>query len=158
LLEVCAGLWGGGLEFDLHLVGRVNPHFGQPVLAAVQRLKKRWPGLHYHAAADDRLVERLYGEVRAAVFPTIAEGCGLPLLEALWQGVPVVCSDLPVLRENADAGGCLWAAVNDPAAWQQALRRVLTEEATWSRLQAEAVARPLPVWSEAAAALRAALS
>jgi len=154
LLEVCAGLWGGGLEFDLHLVGRVNPHFGKPVLAAVRRWQKRWPGLHYHAAADDRLVEQLYGRVRAAVFPTIAEGCGLPLLEALWQGVPVVCSDLPVLRENADAGGCLCAAVNDPAAWSGALRRVLTEAAVWAQLQTEAVSRPLPVWSEAAAVLR----
>jgi glycosyltransferase involved in cell wall biosynthesis len=34
-----------------------------------------------------------------AVFPTLAEGFGLPVLEAMARGVPVACSDLAVLRE-----------------------------------------------------------
>ena len=70
-----------------------------------------------------------YGAARAAVFPTIAEGCGLPVIESLWRGVPCVCSDLPVLRENTAGGGCLTAAVNDPAGWARQVRAVLTDEA-----------------------------
>ena len=81
---------------------------------------------------------RLYGSVRATVFPTIAEGCGLPLLESLWHGVPCVCSDLPVLRENADGGGCLTAAVNSREAWVAALRAVLREDELHARLTKEA--------------------
>lgn len=158
LLDVCEALWREGQVFDLHIVGRVNPHFGAPVVAKLKTLRKRWPGLRYHAAAGDDTVAQLYAEANASVFPTIAEGCGLPLLESLWQGVPCVCSDLPVLRENADAGGCVTAPVNDAAAWITILRRVLTDNAWLAELTAKAQARPLPTWAETANAIRAAMS
>jgi glycosyltransferase involved in cell wall biosynthesis len=157
LLEVCTELWREGLVFELHLVGRVNPHFGRPIAEKIRLLRKDFPGLHFHEAADDRTLGELYGKARACVFPTLAEGCGLPLLESLWRGVPCVCSDLPVLRENADAGGCLAVAPGDVAAWKSALRAVLTDAAVGPKLQAEAAARALPRWVDTATALRAAL-
>lgn len=158
LLEVCEQLWSEGLRFELHLVGRVNPHFGKLLLARIkQTVRARRGALTFHERADDATVAQLYAGARATVFPTIAEGCGLPLVESLWMGVPCVCSDLPVLRENADGGGCLPAAVNDRAAWIEALRRVLTDDALIARLTGEATTRPLPTWADAAAALRAAL-
>jgi glycosyltransferase involved in cell wall biosynthesis len=157
LLEVCAELWREGLAFELHLVGRVNPHFGRPIAEKIKLLRKGFPGLHFHEAADDRTVGELYGRARANVYPTLAEGCGLPLLESLWRGVPCVCSDLSVLRENADAGGCLAVAPNDMAAWKSALRAVLTDPAVGPKLRAEAAARTLPRWADTAAELRAAL-
>jgi glycosyltransferase involved in cell wall biosynthesis len=154
LLEVCEALWASGLTFDLHMVGRVNPHFGAPVVARIKLLRKTYPGLHYHEAARDEVLAGLYASVRATVFPTIAEGCGLPLLESLWHGVPCICSDLPVLRENADGGGCVAATVNSREAWAAALRDVLHDEALHARLTKEAVTRPLPTWAETAATLR----
>lgn len=157
LLAVAEALWRDGLNFELHVVGRVNPHFGQPVRRRMAALQKREPRFHFHAQAGDRELGRLYANARAVVFPTIAEGCGLPLLEALWRGVPCVCSDLPVLRENADGGGCLVAKLNDAADWQAKLRTVLTEETECRRLQAEAMARPLPRWADTARALLKAL-
>lgn len=158
LLDVCADLWRGGLAFELHFVGRVNPHFGRPVAAKIKALQKEFSGLHFHEAADDRVLAGLYARADASVFPTLAEGCGLPLLESLWRGVPCVCSDLPVLRENADGGGCLAAAANDAAAWKAALRTVLTDTGLAQRLRTEAARRPLPRWADTAAALRAALA
>ncbi|MBI5380877.1 MAG: glycosyltransferase [Opitutae bacterium] len=157
LLDVCADLWRAGVEFELHLVGRVNPHFGAPVVAKIKALQREFSGLHYHAAADDATVAGLFGRARATVFPTLAEGCGLPLLESLWMGVPCVCSDLPVLRENADGGGCVPVTLNDRAAWGAALRRVIGDDTWHAQLAAAAGARPLPTWSAAAAALRAGL-
>jgi glycosyltransferase involved in cell wall biosynthesis len=157
LLEVCAELWREGLAFELHLVGRVNPHFGRPIVEKIKSLRKNFPGLRFHEAVDDRTLGELYGKARTCVFPTLAEGCGLPLLESLWRGVPCVCSDLPVLRENADAGGCLAVAPGDMAAWKSALRAVLTNAAVVEKLQAAAAARTLPRWADTATALRAAL-
>jgi glycosyltransferase involved in cell wall biosynthesis len=157
LLEVCAALWQEGLKFELNVVGRVNPHFGAPIVTRVKSLQQSFSGLHYHEAADDAAVTRLYATARASVFPTIAEGCGLPLLESLWMGVPCVCSDLPVLRENADGGGCLPVTLNDREAWKAALRGVLNDETLNVRLGVEALTRPLPTWAGAAQALQAAL-
>jgi len=48
--------------------------------------------------ADDELAALLSG-ARALLFPSLAEGYGLPLLEALAAGVPVIGSELPVFRE-----------------------------------------------------------
>jgi glycosyltransferase involved in cell wall biosynthesis len=154
LLEVCEELWTSGMTFDLHIVGRVNPHFGAPVVAQIKSLQKRFSGLHYHEAARDEVLAELYGSVRATVFPTIAEGCGLPLLESLWHGVPCVCSDLPVLRENTEGGGCIAVVENSHAAWTEALRMVLQDDTVHARLTKEALERDLPRWSEAAQRLR----
>ena len=150
LLGVAETLWATDLDFELHVVGRVNPHFGRPVLARMRALQKREPRFHFHAAAGDTELGRLYARARAVLLPTIAEGCGLPLLESLWRGVPCVCSDLPVLRENAGGGGCLMAKLNEPADWQVKLLTVLTDEGECRRLQAEAMARPLPRWVDTA--------
>jgi glycosyltransferase involved in cell wall biosynthesis len=158
LLEVGTELWREGLEFELHFIGRVNPHFGRPVAEKIKALQKDFSGLYFHEAADDRTLATLYASASVSVFPTLAEGCGLPLLESLWRGVPCVCSDLPVLRENSDAGGCLAVAPNDAAAWQSALRAVLTDAGLRQKLCAEALERPLPRWAETAAELRAALA
>lgn len=158
LLDVCEPLWREGARFELHLVGRVNPHFGAPIVARVKDLARRFPGaVTWHEAVADDALNELYATARMTVFPTIAEGCGLPLLESLWMGVPCLCSDLPVLRENADAGGCLVAAANDPGAWTSALRQVLTSDALVDQLSAAAARRPLPTWAEAARILATAL-
>jgi glycosyltransferase involved in cell wall biosynthesis len=49
--------------------------------------------------ASDAELEALWRLAACAAFPTRAEGFGLPILEAMQRGVPVACSDLPVLRE-----------------------------------------------------------
>ena len=157
LLDVAEALWRDQVDFELHVVGRVNPHFGAPTAARMKALQKRESRFRFHGSAGDRELGRLYAAARAVAFPTMAEGCGLPLLEALWRGVPCVCSDLPVLRENADDGGCLVAKVNDAADWQAKLRIVLTDTAETRRLQTEAMARPLPRWLNTAQTLRNAL-
>ena len=51
---------------------------------------------------DSRVTELLAG-ARALLFPSFAEGYGLPVAEALSLGVPVLCSDLPALREVGGA-------------------------------------------------------
>ena len=72
---------------------------------------------------DDDLTALLQG-ARFLVFPSLFEGFGIPVVEAFRLGVPVACSDLPVLREVADGA----AALFDP--WDEtALSRAL--ESLW---------------------------
>jgi len=52
---------------------------------------------------DDGDLPRLYQGAQLFVFPSTAEGFGLPLLEALASGTPVLCSDIPVFHEIGQA-------------------------------------------------------
>ena len=69
--------------------------------------------------SDEELAAHL-ASAQALLFPSLAEGYGLPLIEALQMGVPVLASDLPVFREIA---GTVPAYLNplDKAAWEEAI-------------------------------------
>lgn len=52
--------------------------------------------------ASDTDLEYLYQQATALVFASIIEGFGLPIVEAMQRGLPVLCSDIPAFREIAD--------------------------------------------------------
>jgi glycosyltransferase involved in cell wall biosynthesis len=58
--------------------------------------------IHEFSGLSDRMVGTLLRRARALLCPSFAEGFGMPVTEALLCGTPVICSDLPALRE---AGG-----------------------------------------------------
>ncbi|MFM1851989.1 MAG: hypothetical protein RIS54_1673 [Verrucomicrobiota bacterium] len=154
LLDVAESLWREGRTFSLHLVGRTNPHFGRPIETRIKELRRDFPGLQAHGKLDEAGLAKLYGRVAFTAFPTLAEGCGLPVLESLWHGVPCLASDIPSVRENAGAGVHL-VKPNDRAAWRTAVSEWLDGKAAEAR---DAIpARTLPTWRETAAQVRAAL-
>ena len=71
----------------------------------VMRMLERTPGLREHVlwidACEDHQLHAWIANARALLFPSFAEGFGLPVVEALQLGVPVLAADLPVYREFA---------------------------------------------------------
>jgi glycosyltransferase involved in cell wall biosynthesis len=61
-----------------------------------------------------------FSSSRALLFPSKAEGYGLPLVEAMGAGLPVIASDLPVFREIGN-GIPLLLDPDDEAAWEAAI-------------------------------------
>ncbi|HEU5079006.1 MAG TPA: glycosyltransferase [Opitutaceae bacterium] len=153
VLDVAESLLRERVDFRLEIVGRVNPHFGREIERRTRELAKAYPQIRYRSAVGDRELLELWGSARATLFPTVAEGCGLPLLESLWMGVPCVCSDLPVLRENGDRGGCDFVPLNDRGAWTQALRKIIGSPSHVTALETQIAARELPTWRGAADAI-----
>jgi glycosyltransferase involved in cell wall biosynthesis len=82
---------------------------------------------------DGAELEGLYRAARCFVFPSLYEGFGLPVLEAMARGVPVACSNRSALPEVAGDAALLFDP-EDVAAIADALERLLTDDALAQRL------------------------
>jgi glycosyltransferase involved in cell wall biosynthesis len=79
------------------------------------------PGVRLVGFVPTADLDLLYKGAHALAYPSIEEGFGLPVLEAMTRGVPVVTSDTPSLREIA-AGAALLVDPFDTRALAEALR------------------------------------
>lgn len=84
------------------------------------RLKSQF--IHEVNDLDDEAMAALLDGASGALFPSLAEGYGLPVFEALARGVPVICPELPVYREVA-GDIPVYASINDSYLW---IRRIMT--------------------------------
>ena len=95
-----------------------------------------------------------YHAADALAFPSVKEGWGLVVLEAMSTGLPVVASDLPVFQEYlVDGENALLPPVADDAALAEAMARIVREPLLRKRLRAGGAAL-LPRFSWAASAQR----
>jgi len=95
--------------------------------------------VRFVGAAPDADLPALYGGALAFAFPSLWEGFGLPALEAMAAGVPVVASNRGALPE-VTAGAALLVDPA-PAPLAAALARLLAEPALRERLRAAGLAR-----------------
>jgi glycosyltransferase involved in cell wall biosynthesis len=84
---------------------------GPPGQEIIRRYAKRL-GIDKHILFLKRLprsqMPLLYGGALCLVLPSLAEGFGLPVIEAMISGTPVACSDLQVLREITGGHACFF--------------------------------------------------
>lgn len=96
--------------------------------------------LRYLGFVPETFLPLLYAGARAFLFPSVYEGFGLPVLEALASGIPTLTSDCSSLPEVA--GGAAWLVQpDDHATLCEGIAKVLCDEA-W---RAQAVERGLQV-------------
>lgn len=112
----------------------------EPALAAELRTR----GADVRGWVDQGALVSLYRDAAALILPSRFEGFGVPVLEAMASGTPVVLSDDAALAEVAGDAG-VYAEDGDFAA---ALRRALAERARWSAAGIERAA--LFSWEESA--------
>ena len=79
------------------------------------------PGLHRMSEVDDEELARLYNGALAVVYPSLYEGFGLPVVEAMSSGAAVVASCDPALVEVC-GGAAVHVAADDARGWAIAMR------------------------------------
>lgn len=126
LIDAWRRLRRAGCPLDLVLAGRYGWH-ADAIRRAVERAEAEgWlVRLGYVSTAE---LLALYRGAELVALPSWYEGFGLPAVEAMAAGVPVVLSDLPVFREVA-GDAAIYARPEHPAAWARALRRLADDEA-----------------------------
>lgn len=100
VLEAFGQLWGQGSEVRLIIAGKVGWECRD-----LERSIKEHPELHrrlfWFPDLTDTELHHCYKSTRCVVFASWGEGFGLPIIEGLQFGRPVIASDLPVHREVA---------------------------------------------------------
>ena len=91
--------------------------------------------VHVVGWLEPPLLEAAYAGARCVVLPSLVEGFGLPVLEAMSRGVPVACSDIPPLREVAGECAVFFDPLK-PASIAAALERLLGDADESARLSA----------------------
>jgi glycosyltransferase involved in cell wall biosynthesis len=132
LVRALAGL---PADVSLVVVGCADPRFPDllPGLIAERGLQSR---VCLVPEVADRWLPAVYRAAAVFAFPSLAEGYGLPVLEAMAAGVPVVASDIPALAEVSGSAALLVPPV-DVTGWTRALGSVLADADLAKRLSVE---------------------
>lgn len=113
------------------------------------------PGVHWAGRAEGSDLNALYSGALAFCFPSKFEGFGIPLIEAMASGCPVLSSSASCMPEVA-GDAARYAAPDDVDAWTELLYRAATEDAQeWIQRGLAQAARY--DWNQSAATARAAL-
>ncbi len=145
LLEAFAQLWAEGCTAELVLVGKLREGTEAEVMW-LNRLRTE-PRLRYFGHADDATLREVLAGARAMVFASEAEGFGLPPLEALNAGIPVIVSARVPSIAMLAPGGQIRLPKVDAAAVVAAVRS-LQDDATAALLWREAAALPTHSWQQ----------
>ncbi len=122
------------------------------IIKAFEKLSKDYPGLKLVLAGragndkienanpdviftgyiEDKIVPVLYKHAFAYVSPSSDEGFGLPVIEAQYSGIPLVCADIPVYREVAGEGACFCPIEADK--FYEALKKLSEDKQLYSQM------------------------
>jgi glycosyltransferase involved in cell wall biosynthesis len=148
LLDACENLWAQGLKFRLRLVGLANTETGAAALDRIRQLESAGRPVTYEGPVGDEELEAAYCECAFTVYPSLAEGFGLPVAESLARGKPCICSSQGALGEIARGGGCFALGGLGAPQIGSAIGRLLESPADLSVLAAAARSRRFASWSD----------
>jgi len=126
ILEALENLWAAGSDARFVIVG--GRGWG---MSAFERRLRAHPEfdrrLFWLGKASDADLALLYRNARALVLASVAEGFGLPIVEAANYGTPVIASDIPVFREVA-GDSALYFPLLDSGGLAERMKEALAEK------------------------------
>lgn len=152
LIHAAEMLWREGRSFALRLIGSGGLPPSE-LLSGIDGLRQQGRPISTELAVSDVVLAEAYRSARFSVFPSLHEGFGLPVVESLSHGTPVIASAIGSILECTADGGALLIDPRQDDTLADAMRRLLDDDELLDRLTAEALARPGRTWDDYAAAL-----
>jgi glycosyltransferase involved in cell wall biosynthesis len=147
VLYAAEALWRDGHQFSLAFIGG-NSWNSENFETEVARLQAHGHPVRTATGVPDDVLIGAYRAASAVVFPSLNEGFGLPVSEALAAGTPVVTSDYGSMREIGEHRGALLVDPRDDDSVREGIRTVLFDPATRARLTSEIAALSFRSWAD----------
>ena len=151
-MQAFRSLWRDGADVHLVMIGATSPDATKE-LAMLEELADEPRFRHLQNLPDSGVREALR-TARAMLFPSVGEGFGIPPMEALHAGIPVIISDtLPAIAAQPGHGQIRLPAVTAERI-ADAVRSIGSDDAC-ARLWDDAAAMPVPGWADFARSVAA---
>jgi glycosyltransferase involved in cell wall biosynthesis len=151
LLYAAERLWREGLRFRLLLIAPSG--WSEDIPARVNQLSEQGRPIVVKREVADAELASAYQAARFTVLTSLHEGYGLPVVESLAFGTPVLTTNYGSTEEIASDGGALLVDPRDDEAIVHAMRQLLTDDALLEELRGQIRARPSRTWDQYAADL-----
>lgn len=135
---IMAGYMGWNME-DFAVALKNHPDYGK--------------GIFHFSGLDDKAVSYLYQHTEFLAFCSYTEGYGLPIVEALQRGIPVLAADIPVLRE---VGGdyCAWFEQDDAEDLSRVVKEFQADGTRYGKMKLHIKDFKVVTWGECAEEMR----
>ncbi len=155
LLDAADLLWRRGIDFELTLVGMVNLETGSAAMRRVIAMEKEGRPVKWLGAVSEKRLREEYARCHFTVYPSIAEGFGLPVAESIRFGRPCVTANSSAIVEQASGGGCVLVDTTSPSSLAAGIAKLLDNRKLLESLASEARSRKLRTWHDYAGDLLA---
>jgi hypothetical protein len=152
LLHAAEHAWRAGEKFTLVLVGG-NSWDTERFDRLVAYLRRRDRRIVTLSGVGDDVIWDLYDLARFSVFCSLNEGFGLPVVESLDHGTPVITSDFGSMRTLGAGHGALLVDPVDIDQLSDAILRILRDDELYQRLRDETATIPETSWESYSAGL-----
>jgi glycosyltransferase involved in cell wall biosynthesis len=88
-------------NYELHLLSKINPKREKELVEMAPKDAQ----IEFYGGVTDQEYKELLSSAHALVTASKEEGFGLPIIEAMSIGVPVICSDIEIFHEVAGEAG-----------------------------------------------------
>jgi|688.fasta_scaffold184406_2 glycosyltransferase involved in cell wall biosynthesis len=136
--------------FDLILVG--HP-LETSVVQLVNLYKQILPSMKVVHDASDNQIKEWLDRADFTIFPSVEEGFGLPIVESLWHGKPVICDNQRAINELAKDGGCLQVDVLNVEQLAEAIVTLATDFEVYRSKCKEIENRSFSTWNNYASTI-----
>lgn len=141
---------GGLKELPMNLV--IAGHKGWNVDDFLERMERHedfGKGIWHVNGASDEEIDYLYQHCYALAFPSYIEGYGLPIIESMVRGVPVIAADTPI---NMEVGGeyALYFGQDKPEELVNTVAELISKPETYGALKEKLKNFIPPTWEETA--------
>ncbi len=148
LLHAAERLWSEGVDFKLELIGVLNKETGSEAARLVYELQDKGRAVTWRSGLSSHELHEAYLKSTFTVYPSLAEGFGLPVIESLKHGRACIVGKGGSLEELGQDGGCYIVDTHSEMHLAGAIKHLLSDDSFLFQLEQEAANRSFRTWSD----------